>query len=101
MPLTSYPGPQSDPSLSPDGNRVAFVWNGEKQDSFQIYVMQIGGGTPVRITNHPGLPFSLAWSPDDRHIAFLRRVEGDRFAIMLVPPFGGPERKLAETSIYT
>jgi Tol biopolymer transport system component len=97
--LTSYPGPQSDPALSPDGNRVAFVWNGEKQDSFQIYVMQIGGGTPVRITNHAVWPFSLAWSPDDRHIAFLRP-EGDRFAIMLVPPFGGPERKLAETSIY-
>ena len=98
VPLTSYPGQQSYPSLSPDGNRVAFTWNGEKQDSFQIYVMQIGGGTPVRITNHAGFPFSLAWSPDDRHIAFLRRIEGDRAAIMLVPPFGGPERKLAETS---
>ncbi|MGA2327216.1 MAG: protein kinase [Bryobacteraceae bacterium] len=100
VPLTSYPGPQSDPSLSPDGSRVAFVWDGEKQDSFQIYVMQIGVGTPVRITNHPGVPFSLAWSPDDRHIAFLRRVEGDRVAIMLVPPFGGPERKFAEISTY-
>jgi len=98
VPLTSYPGPQSDPSLSPDGGRVAFVWNGEKQDSFQIYVMQIGEGTPVRITNHPGKPFNLAWSPDDRHIAFQRRVEGNRVAIMLVPPFGGAERKLAEIS---
>ncbi|MGC9973282.1 MAG: protein kinase [Bryobacteraceae bacterium] len=99
--LTSYPGEQASPSLSPDGNRVAFVWNGEKQDSFQIYVIQIGGGTPVRITNDAGRPFSLAWSPDDRHIAFLRQVEGDRAAIVLVPPFGGPERKLAETSIST
>jgi Tol biopolymer transport system component len=100
--LTSYPGWQYSLSLSPDGNRVAFMWSGEKQDSTQIYVIQIGGGTPVRITNHPGPgdPYSLAWSPDDRHIAFLRQVEGDRFAIMLVPPFGGPERKLAETSIH-
>jgi serine/threonine protein kinase len=101
VPLTSYPGQQYCPALSPDGNRVAFVWNGEKQDSFQIYVIEIGGGTPVRITNHPGAPVFLAWSPDDRHIAFLRRVEGDRAAIMLVPPFGGPERKLADTSIAT
>jgi serine/threonine protein kinase len=98
VPLTSYPGRQYSPSLSPDGNRLAFVWNGEKQDIYQIYVMQIGGGTPMRITNHPGRPFSLAWSPDDRQIAFQRRVEGDRVAIMLVPPFGGPERKLAEVS---
>jgi Tol biopolymer transport system component len=55
----------------------------------------------VRITNQAGFPFSLAWSPDDRHIAFLRRIEGDRAAIMLVPPFGGPERKLAETSTFS
>jgi serine/threonine protein kinase/dipeptidyl aminopeptidase/acylaminoacyl peptidase len=100
VPLTSYPGRQYAPSLSPDGNRVAFVWNGDKQDTFQIYVRQIGGGTPVRITNQPGRPFSLAWSPDDRDIAFLRPVEGDRVAIMLVPPIGGPERKLAEISTY-
>jgi Tol biopolymer transport system component len=74
---------------------LAFVWDGDKQDSFQIYVMQIGGGAPVRITNQAGSPFGLAWSPDDRYIAF-HRPEGDRVAIRLVPPFGGPERKLAE-----
>jgi len=46
VPLTSYPGRQYSPSLSPDGNRLAFVWNGEKQDIYQIYVMQIGGALP-------------------------------------------------------
>jgi eukaryotic-like serine/threonine-protein kinase len=96
--LTSYPGNQTSPTLSPDGHRVAFLWNGGKQDSFQVYVIETGGGPPVRITNQAVWPFNLAWSPDDRHIAFLRQVEGDRFAIMLVPPFGGPERKLAEIS---
>jgi Tol biopolymer transport system component/predicted Ser/Thr protein kinase len=100
VPLTSYPGNQTSPALSPDGNRVAFLWNAETRESRQgqVYVIQIGGGPPVRITNQAAWPFSLAWSPDDRHIAFLRQVEGDRFAIMLVPPIGGPERKLAETS---
>ncbi len=96
VPLTSYPGEEGSPTLSPDGKRVAFVWNGEKQDSFQVYVMEIGGGAPVRITNQAGKPFGLAWSPDDRHIAFLRSVEGNRTAIMLVSPFGGPERKFAD-----
>ncbi|HEY1203063.1 MAG: protein kinase [Bryobacteraceae bacterium] len=104
VPLTSYPGNQTSPTLSPDGNRVAFMWNGGSQDSVfssQIYVIQIGGGPPVRITNQAAWLFGLAWSPDDRHIAFLRQVEGDRFAIMLVPPIGGPERKLAEISTFT
>jgi len=101
VPLTSYPGNQTSPTLSPDGNRVAFMWNGEKQDNYQIYIAQIGGGTPVRITNQAAWPFPLAWSPDDRHIAFTRQLEGDRFAILLVPPIGGPERKLAEFSTST
>ena len=35
------------PSFSPDGNKVAFVWNGEKEDNYDIYVKQIGSaGTP-------------------------------------------------------
>jgi hypothetical protein len=33
VPLTSYAGYEESPSFSPDGNQVAFVWNGEKQDS--------------------------------------------------------------------
>jgi len=40
-------------------------------------------------------PGVVAGRPAD---CFQRRVEGDRVAIMLVPPFGGPERKLAEVS---
>jgi hypothetical protein len=38
VPLTSYPGLERHPSFSPDGNQVAFSWNGEKQDSFDIYL---------------------------------------------------------------
>ncbi len=81
VPLVSFAGRTWGSSLSPDGNRVAFVWNGEKQDSSQIYVIEIGGGAPVRITNQAGAPWGLAWSPDDRHIAFLRQVEDDRFVV--------------------
>src|ERR1039457_6295452 len=42
--LTSYSGVEDEPSLSPDGSKVAFQWNGEKEDNFDIYVKQIGGG---------------------------------------------------------
>ncbi len=32
VPLTNYAGFEGTPSLSPDGTKVAFVWNGAKQD---------------------------------------------------------------------
>ena len=38
VPLTTYPGSERQPSFSPDGNQVAFAWDGEKQDNFDIYV---------------------------------------------------------------
>ena len=35
-PLTAYPGNQTGPSLSPDGNQVAFSWDGPGRDNRDI-----------------------------------------------------------------
>jgi hypothetical protein len=98
VPLTSFPGYEREPSFSPDGNQVAFSWNGEKQDNYDIYVMLVGGGKPLRLTTDPAKDFSPAWSPDGRNIAFLRSLPGNKAAVLLVAPLGGPERKLCEVS---
>lgn len=95
-PLTSYPGFEQDPCFSPDGTQIAFSWNGEKQDNFDIYVTLIGAGGPLRLTADPARDFSPAWSPDGRTIAFLRSLPGERAAVLLIPPLGGAERKVAE-----
>ena len=63
-PVTSYLGDEREPSLSPDGNQVAFSWNGEKGDNRDIYVKQIGGQTPLRLTQDPAEDNYPAWSPD-------------------------------------
>jgi Tol biopolymer transport system component/tRNA A-37 threonylcarbamoyl transferase component Bud32 len=91
LPLTTMPGIQSAPTFSPDGNQVAYVWNGEKQDNLDIYVQVVGAGAPLRLTSDPAPDRSPAWSPDGRQIAFRR---GD--SIYLISPLGGPERKLAD-----
>jgi Tol biopolymer transport system component len=96
VPLTSYPGNQSWPSFSPDGTQVAFAWNGEKQDNWDIYVKQIGVEPPYRLTNNPAIDYSPAWSPDGRFIAFLREVSSAKSIIILTPQRGGSERILAE-----
>jgi len=96
VPLTSYPGNESSPSFSPDGTQVAFAWEGEKQDNFDIYVKQIGVEPPYRLTSDPAGDYSPAWSPDGRFIAFLREGSTGKTTIMLTPQRGGSERILAE-----
>jgi eukaryotic-like serine/threonine-protein kinase len=96
-PLTSYVGLQLCPSFAPDGERVAFSWEGEKQDNFDIYVKQIGIETPLRLTSDPSPDLSPAWSPNGRSIAFIRVLAKDRAGLLLIPSLvGGPERRIAE-----
>ena len=99
LPLTTYAGFQGQPSFSPDGNQVAFTWDGEKQDNLDIYLKLIGtSGPPLRLTNDPAPDYSPVWSPDGRFIAFLRALPRGRSAVLVIPALGGPERKVGETA---
>jgi hypothetical protein len=49
-PLTSYPGRQITPALSPDGKQVAFAWDGERGSNFNIYIKLVDAGAPLRLT---------------------------------------------------
>ena len=101
VPLTSASGNLISGSFSPDGTKVAFDWNGEKQDNYAIYAKQIGAsGPPVRLTTGPAAEYFPTWSPDDRWIAFFRQQPAN-WAIMLMPSLGGPQRKLAEIVPYS
>jgi len=97
VPLTTYPGHQSFPAFSPDGNQIAFAWTQAEQDNANIYVKLIGTENLLRITNNPANDYAPAWSPDGRYLAFLRDLGPGRVAVMIVPSLGGtPERKLVE-----
>ena len=96
--VTTYPGDEREPSLSTDGKQVAFSWNGGNGRGRYIYVLQIGGQNPMRITHHDatesaedGFP---AWSPDGSQIVFLRRYGVDHAEIIIIPAAGGAERKV-------
>jgi Tol biopolymer transport system component/DNA-binding winged helix-turn-helix (wHTH) protein len=93
VPFTTFPGQETDPSFSPDGNQIAFAWNGEKEDNWDIYVKVIGTESVLRLTANPAEDRYPAWSPDGRYIAFERHTETED-GIFLVPALGGPERKL-------
>jgi Tol biopolymer transport system component len=81
------------PAFSPDGNQVAFVWNGEKQDNYDIYVQLVGEATPSRRTTDPAFDFSPVWSPDALRIAFLRETQAGT-EVLVVPAAGGAEKRL-------
>lgn len=93
VPFTSYPGSEGQAAFSPDGNQIAFVWNGPKAGKKQIYVKILGTATPLRLTSDDADDVDPAWSPDGRFIAFIRRSSAQN-AIYIVPAIGGPERRV-------
>jgi Tol biopolymer transport system component/DNA-binding winged helix-turn-helix (wHTH) protein len=107
-PLFSTTGEIWGVAFSPDGSRVAYGWAAApaaSQNKSGIYVKQIRGGPPVRLTRDER-DSAPAWSPDDRYIAFCRPEDRDvipgRYVegnILLVPSIGGPERRIAKADL--
>lgn len=96
-PLLTLPGTEMGATLSPDGTKVAFMWQGPQQDNWDVYVVLVGEDNPVRLTNSSdpeGLP---AWSSDGQYLAFVR---GDMIqmtcSIYRIPVIGGPETRLGD-----
>ena len=95
VPITSFPGLELDPAISPAGNFVAFAWEGEGGDNFDIYVRSIDGNSQNRLTDDAAAEHAPAWSPDGQRIAFVRVLEGKR-EIIVLPALGGLEQRLFE-----
>jgi Tol biopolymer transport system component len=93
--LTSSPGSERFPALSPDGKQVAFQWNGEDGRNWDIYVKLIGETNALRLTTDALPDSEPCWSPDGRRIAFKRRGADGTYAVLTMSPLGGTEQKLA------
>ena len=95
--VTGLDGYEMMPSLSPDGNQVAFAWNGDKDGSnVDVYVSMVGTPAVHRLTTHPAMDVFPRWSPDGRQIAFVREWTDHAGRVYVVSPLGGPERKLSD-----
>jgi Tol biopolymer transport system component/DNA-binding winged helix-turn-helix (wHTH) protein len=89
-------GEKYSPSLSPDGQQLAFAWNGGTGLHFSIYVKYIGTEEPLRLTQQESVDFNPVWSPDGRYVAFCRIQKGET-GIYIIPALGGAERKVRDT----
>ncbi len=99
VPLTTYSGEFSQGSFSPDGNEIAYSWEGDQGDQgVDIYIKQLGVEKPLQITRNFGFNYFAVWSPDGRYIAFLHANRGEEPGIFVMPALGGPPRKLHDLS---
>jgi dipeptidyl aminopeptidase/acylaminoacyl peptidase len=71
----------ADPQIAPDGSQVAFVrvTVDEKKDDYatQIWIARSDGKEPPRALTAGTRDHSPRWSPDGRHLAFVRTTEVD------------------------
>jgi dipeptidyl aminopeptidase/acylaminoacyl peptidase len=83
------------PALSPDGTRVVFTvqeWSVEKNKSTtNLWLVDVKGGEPRRLTAAQANDGSPAWSPDGTRIAFTSRRDGDQAGGLYVISVGGGE----------
>ena len=82
-----------DPSWSPDGKRIAFVF--DRNRNWEIYVMDVNGGDPRGLTNH-STARDPAWSPNGQHIAFTSSRDGN-LEIYVMDADGNNQRNLTNS----
>ncbi|HSC54494.1 MAG TPA: S41 family peptidase [Phnomibacter sp.] len=75
------------PSMSPDGNTIAFTYKGD------LYTVPAGGGNAAPLTMHEAHDFMAIWSPDGKQIAFASDRYGN-FDVFIMPATGGEAKRL-------
>ncbi|ELZ38477.1 S9 family peptidase [Halorubrum tebenquichense] len=92
----------SDPRISPDGDRVAFVRRQPNDDdSYEttVYLVDVAGeDDPRRLTLPEGSDAEPRWSPSGDRIAFAstRGAADDRQQLWVLPVDGGEARRLTD-----
>jgi dipeptidyl aminopeptidase/acylaminoacyl peptidase len=89
--LTDYGGSEEFPAISPDGRAFVFVSNhGGTPD---IWLRQIAGGEPVRLTSDAALESDLVYAPDGESVYFTRS-DAEGIGIWQTGVLGGRPRRM-------
>lgn len=85
--LTTEPGWEGKPAISPEGNMVAY--SSDHSGNLDIWIVHASGGNALQLTTDPSSDTDPAWYPDGSRVVFASDRGGER-AIWRIPPLGGP-----------
>lgn len=84
-------GIKGDASLSPDGEFVVF--SDGSNDNFDLFIMDAEGGTPTLLYGYPTNDLDPIWSPDGKHIMFVKETKRESLLYALEMEKGKPVGK--------
>ena len=80
--LTKHSAIETEPVLSPDGKKLAYV--SDRTGQPQVYSMDLSSKKVTRISRKGGYNTSPAWSPDSSMVAFTSQKRGSKSTIYRV-----------------
>ena len=95
--LTSDAGLSDFAALSPDGKLVAYASDRSLDGEPDLYIKQVAGGQPIRLTSDGAGNTTPDFSPDSSKIVF--RSNRDGGGIYEIPAFGGEVRLVARDGL--
>jgi Tol biopolymer transport system component/DNA-binding winged helix-turn-helix (wHTH) protein len=93
--LTRLPGSEYQPALTRDGAKVAFIWDQDGANNPAVYVRGPEDDEPRKVSEGRYEHSSPAWSPDGRHLAYIR-YEASSLRVVVTPERGGVEREIVQ-----